>query len=346
MIIHKSDSNAILYQPVRNKESGSNVKVWTDTMQRLAKCGIKPKHQMMDNEVSAEWKEAIKEAEMTYQLGKIFPIQLWDRLLPQAETTLNMLRPARVARNVSPYAYMHGQHNFNAYPLAPLGMEVEVHLKPDTRETWQEHSASWFNVGASFEHYRCYEVWIKNPKSVRLGDTVFFKHKYLTMPTIMPGDAVLKAAEDLKQALPNNMPKNSETEKGINQLIKIFHHQYEVQKLPKSKERAERLRAATQEAETQFNAQIQRVVNKTTPDEEAEASQRVVTEASHNSAAKAPMQVSQDEDSDEDTAESIISYPGRGRGLGENRWASPEHKVAAPNQNHYLRMHAGYIRNK
>ena len=75
------------------------------------------------------------------------------------------------------------------------------------------------------------------------------------MPTITPGDAVLKAADDLKQALLNNIPKSSEIEEGIQQLMKIFQQQYEVQKLPKGKERAERLKAATQEAETQFNAQ-------------------------------------------------------------------------------------------
>ena len=161
-----------------------------------------------------------------------------------------MLRPARVAPNVSAYAYMHGQHNVNAHPLAPLCMEVEMCLKPDARETWQEHLASGFNVGTSFEHYRCYEVWTKETKSVRIGNTVFFKHKYLTMPTITPGDAVLKAAEDLKRALLKNMPKSSETEEGIQQLMKIFQQQYEVQKLPKSKERAERLKVATHEAET------------------------------------------------------------------------------------------------
>ena len=112
-----------------------------------------------------------------------------------------------MAPNLSVYAYMHGQHNFNAHPLAPLGMEVEMHLKPDARDTWQEHSASGFNVGTFFEHYRCFKIWIKETKSVRIGNTVFFKHKYLTMPTITPGDAVLKAAEDLKEALLNNMPK-------------------------------------------------------------------------------------------------------------------------------------------
>ena len=58
-------------------------------------------------------------------------------------------------------------------------------------------------------------MWIKETKSVRIGNTVFFKHKYLTMPTIAPGDAVIKAAEDLKEALINNTPKNSEIEEGI-----------------------------------------------------------------------------------------------------------------------------------
>ena len=70
-------------------------------------------------------------------------------------------------RQVSAYAYMHGKHNFNAHPLDTLDMKVKMHLKPDARETWQEHSASGFNVGTSFEHYRCYEVWIKETKVSR-----------------------------------------------------------------------------------------------------------------------------------------------------------------------------------
>ena len=163
MIILESDSNAILYQPVKSKESGDNVKAWKEAMERLNKCGIKPKHQIMDNEVSAEWKEAIENAQMTYQLAppgghtkeaekavqvakdhfiailcgtsNNFPMKLWDRLLPQAEATLCMLRPARVAPNVSAFAYLYGQHNFNAHPLAPLGMEVEMHVKPGARDT-------------------------------------------------------------------------------------------------------------------------------------------------------------------------------------------------------------------
>ena len=66
-------------------------------------------------------------------------MHLWDILLPQAEKTVNMLRPARVT--VSADAYMNGKHDFNAHTLSPLGMETEMHLKPTARETWEEHSA-------------------------------------------------------------------------------------------------------------------------------------------------------------------------------------------------------------
>ena len=74
---------------------------------------------------------------------------------------MNMLRPARVAPNVSADAYM---------------TETEIHLKPTARETWEEHSAPGCN-------------------------TVFFKHKYQAMPTIKTGDTLLKTAIDLKDTI-------------------------------------------------------------------------------------------------------------------------------------------------
>ena len=171
-------------------------------------------------------------------------MSLWDRLLPQTEMTLNFLRPARVAPNVSAHAYMHGQHHYNSHPLVPLGMEVEMHAKPEARDTWATHSVSGYNVGTSFEHYRCYQVWTKDTHSVRVGNTVFFKHKYLTMPTITPGDAVVNAAEDLKRALIENISQGIEAKQGIEQLMKIFKQQREA----KSKEQTEKLREAANEA--------------------------------------------------------------------------------------------------
>ena len=80
-----------------------------------------------------------------------------------------------------------------------------IHVKSEARETWAAHSVSGFNVGTSFEHNRCYEVWIKETQRMRVGNTVSFKHKYLSMPTITPEETLLKTAEELKAVLEENI---------------------------------------------------------------------------------------------------------------------------------------------
>ena len=147
---------------------------------------------------------------------------MWCRLLPQAEITLNLLRPAAHAPNVSAHAYLFGEFNYNAHPLTPLGTAVEMHLVPTARETWAPHSATGYHVGVSLEHYRCYRIWIKSTRSERIGNTVFFKHKYLTMPTITNADALLIAANDMQNALKGGVPQSLQTTAAVKQLMKIF----------------------------------------------------------------------------------------------------------------------------
>ena len=103
-----------------------------------------------------------------------FPIHLWDRLLEQAEHTLNMLRPSRVVPKVSAFAYLNGEHNHNQQPFAPLGCKVEIHVMPKVREAWAAHTTTGYYIGTSWEHYRNHKVYIKDTRSVRTGATVFF----------------------------------------------------------------------------------------------------------------------------------------------------------------------------
>ena len=182
MVIAELDSDAILFEPVKSKAAGDMVNAWQRAIDRLKKCGITPKHQILDNEISTQYKEATEENNMTYQrvpphdhrrniaenrigTGKAhiianlcgvspkFPLHLWDRLLPQMEMTRNMLRPSNLVLTILAHAYLRGQHDYNSHPLAPLGYEVETQLKPTTKETWAPHSASGFKIGTSFEHY-------------------------------------------------------------------------------------------------------------------------------------------------------------------------------------------------
>ena len=64
MVIAELDSDAILFEPVKSKPAGDMVTTWQHTIDRLKKCGITPKHQILDNEISTQYKEAIEENDM------------------------------------------------------------------------------------------------------------------------------------------------------------------------------------------------------------------------------------------------------------------------------------------
>ena len=67
----------------------------------------------------------------------------------------------------------------------------------------------WY-LGTSPKHYRCYDVWVKGMGTVRSTDTVFFKHKHITNPSVTPVDAIVCAAKYLTEALKGNIPTTLE----------------------------------------------------------------------------------------------------------------------------------------
>jgi hypothetical protein len=131
-----------------------------------------------------------------------FPINQWDKLLPQTILTLNLnlLRQSNVAPNISACAYHHGSFDYNRMPLAPMGCAV-FHTKPGRRKTFGEHSEDGFYLKTSEQHYRTHVIFAKKTRAKRLADTVFFKHKYITLPTITPVDAIVNAYNKLRQAI-------------------------------------------------------------------------------------------------------------------------------------------------
>ena len=68
-----------------------------------------------------------------------FPLHLWDRLIPHATLTLNLLRPSRLNPRLSAEAQLNGDFDFNRIPLAPPGTQVIVHKTPNNRRTWAPH---------------------------------------------------------------------------------------------------------------------------------------------------------------------------------------------------------------
>ncbi len=99
---------------------------------------------------------------------------LWDRLLLQAEITINLLRQSNATPTVSAYTHLCVPFNYNKIPLAPMGCAVQVHEKTDKRGTWAYHSVDGWYLATSPEHYRMHLCHIKSARSERFTDTVQF----------------------------------------------------------------------------------------------------------------------------------------------------------------------------
>ena len=283
MVMVELDSSAILVEAMKKHTAGEMIRAYQLLINCLKTAGIKPKRHVLDKECSDDFKATIHNNKMTYQLvpprnyrrniaekaiktfkshfisilcgcDKLYPLHLWCQLLPQAEHTFNMLCPSRMTPAVSAYAYIWGQHDYNVNPFAPLGCKVEAYIYPCVCETWAPHTASGYYVGNSVEHYRCHEIYISDTKSNRVCVTVFFKHKYLTMPLITPDDALIKASDQLVDTISGRIPKNSITEDDVLQLMSIYRHQALAAADAKSAQRVLRCLAEMQQLQDDNNA--------------------------------------------------------------------------------------------
>jgi hypothetical protein len=185
------------------------------------------------------WRNLVEKAIQTFKdhyitilcrADKSFPLNLWDRLLPRTEHTLNMLRPSQMTPTISTYAYLWKQHNYNANPFAPLGCKVEAHLVPTNHETWvltQPVVSTLATHGITTAATRSTS---NNTQHTCTCNTVFFKHKYLTMPTLTPADALIQAVDNLTLAIASVVPPPNMTTDAIDQLMHIFEQQAETTK--------------------------------------------------------------------------------------------------------------------
>jgi hypothetical protein len=71
-----------------------------------------------------------------------------------------------------------------------------MHKSIDRQGTWAEHSIDRWYLGTSPEHYQCHIIYAKGTQSERLSDTVFFKTKFITQPTLLFGGRCEELQED------------------------------------------------------------------------------------------------------------------------------------------------------
>jgi hypothetical protein len=236
MVCYIYDCTNIKLIPIKSRSTSEWVKVYDTIHQELTIKGFKPKLQTLDNEASAALKNFFTANDVDYQLvppqfhrrnadereirtfkeqfvaglssvDPAFPLHLWDRLLPQAEITLNLLRTSRLHPQLSAADHFHGLVDYNKTAFAPPGCKIIAHEKPGKRRTWAPHGQHGYSLGPAMHHYRCQNVYISSTASERIVDTLeFFPHNY-QMLQISSTKRLIMAAKDMTDALQNPHPE-------------------------------------------------------------------------------------------------------------------------------------------
>jgi hypothetical protein len=156
LILYDYASNSVLSAPMKNRGDKDMIRAFDLLIQSLIIRGLKPHLQRLDNEASLALRNYLTKQGIDYKLAPphihrrnnadrgiqtfknhliaglcsvdpVFSLKLWDKLLPQATITLNLLRKSRINPRMSAYAQLNALFDFNRTLLAPPGTRVIAH---------------------------------------------------------------------------------------------------------------------------------------------------------------------------------------------------------------------------
>ena len=113
-----------------------------------------------------------------------FPLSEWDHLISQANITLNLLQTLRNNPKLLAYAYIHGNFNFIATPMASPSTKVLVHTHLSKRASWDLNGETGWYIGLSMNHYQCVQCYIPRTQALLNADTVEFFPYSIAFPSV------------------------------------------------------------------------------------------------------------------------------------------------------------------
>ena len=203
MVGYAQDCNEILSAPLKSRSANDLLSSCKNIYNLLIQCGFTIVTHILGNEAPLTLHQFINESNEKFQLNpphvhrhniaeqaiqtfkdhfieglrsthQDFPLHLWFRLLPQAIVTLNLLLPSNTHPQLSFHCHLFGPFNYRYTPLAPPGLPVLAHVKPNQWQTWDLHSLDGWYLGHAPNHYRCHRVYVNSHKSERNFDTMEF----------------------------------------------------------------------------------------------------------------------------------------------------------------------------
>jgi hypothetical protein len=182
LVVYHYKTNAILALPIKNFTDECILAPYKQQFKLLQSKGHKIKLNVMDNQASRAIKKclilqrcknllvepnnhqvnAAKRAIQTFKAYFIsalattdseFPLQLWNRLTPQVEHTLNMLPPSCLDPTKSAYEAIHSLYDWNRFPLAPPGCKAVIYKSLEALGPWASRGTNALCIGPLMEHY-------------------------------------------------------------------------------------------------------------------------------------------------------------------------------------------------
>ena len=261
------DGNCILGEPIKDRQGPTITEAWKKLYDMFKLAGASPETYVMDNETSKDLLSAFQDERIDYQLvtpykhrnnkaerairifkshfksclattDPKFPLAEWDRLIPQANITLNLLRSSRCNPKLSAYSYIFGTFNFRATPMAPPGTKVVAHVHPSKRGSWDLNAEVGWYVGPSMKHYRCVDCYFPRSRMSRHCDTVEFIPHDIPFPSVKLKDYLIQSADDIISLLTyppsNTTPSLQEGDPVRNALLELATQLKRIEKLPET----------------------------------------------------------------------------------------------------------------
>ena len=180
-VLYHYELNAILVKAIAKVDDHSIYEAYKEIFKTLEAKGYKPKMNVMDNQatkfinkfltkkecdlqVVEPHNHRVNMAERVIQTFKDafiaalvttdceFPIQLWDKLAPQVQDTLNLLRASRINPNLSAYEALNGPYNWDQCPLAPPSCKSIIYEAPAVCGLSASQGTDAWYLGPSADH--------------------------------------------------------------------------------------------------------------------------------------------------------------------------------------------------
>ncbi len=130
-----------------------------------------------------------------------FPIQLWNKLAPQVQDSINLLRHSQIDPTKSVHELLEGPYNWNRYPLAPLGTKAVIYEDASTRALWAPHGIDAWLLRPSKDHYRCNLYYVPETKGYRISGSADLFPQHCIVPAFTPVMHVQELSTEFQETL-------------------------------------------------------------------------------------------------------------------------------------------------